>query len=142
MNSYGAMAMRHWRTHLPERFAQLNQPETFFAEMGERAASQIRELEVSLAGTDTRGEQYLEKLGRLTNARMRAEEIVLREEVLTDPAESAGPAGSMEMEQAYTDEDWDVWTDQDRAAGNPPAPEISIPGIPGSGLARGPGRGR
>jgi hypothetical protein len=100
------MAMRHWRTHLPERFAQLNEPETFFAEMGERAAAQVEELQVSLAGKDTPGEEYLAKVGRLTNARMRAEEIVLREEVLLAPPETA--------EEDYTDEDWDVWTEEDR----------------------------
>jgi hypothetical protein len=109
VNHYGAMAMRHWRTHLPERFAQLNDPDTFFAEMGERVATRVRELEVTLAGPDTPGEEYLEKLGRLTNAKMRAEEIVLPEEVLAAPPETA------ETAQEYTDEDWDVWTEEDRA---------------------------
>lgn len=108
MNHYGAMAMRHWKTHLPERYAQIEDPETFFSQMGERASDQIRELQVQLAGPDTRGEDYMAKVGRLTNARMRAEEIVLSEEVLAAPPESG-------MEEP-TDADWDwvIWTEEDR----------------------------
>ena len=35
MNPYGAQARQHWQTHLPERFAQIQDPETFFTDLGE-----------------------------------------------------------------------------------------------------------
>ena len=44
--------MRHWRTHLPTRFAQITDPETFFTELGEQAAAQVEELTLQLTGDD------------------------------------------------------------------------------------------
>lgn len=105
MNTYGRMAMRHWQTHLPDQFHQVSDPEIFFDEMGKRAASQISELESKIAGADEESEPYLQKVGRLTNARMRAEEIVLREEVLMDP-ESGQDAWPLETGESSNSEDW------------------------------------
>jgi hypothetical protein len=85
MNHYGTQAQNHWRNYLPESYAQISDPATFFTELGERAETQIVDLQVQLAGEDIPGEGYLGKVGRLNNAKMRAEEIVLREEVLIAP---------------------------------------------------------
>jgi hypothetical protein len=41
MNHYGAQAMRHWRSHLPTRFAQITDPETFFTDLGEQVETEV-----------------------------------------------------------------------------------------------------
>lgn len=98
MNEYATMARRHWEQWLPERYAQISDPDSFFSSLGQQAAEQIAELMLDLAGDDPPGEDYLTKLGRLNAARDQAREIVLREilpepEPDTDnqPAEPASP---------------------------------------------------
>ena len=85
MNHYGVQAQTHWRTHLPRSYSEIPDPETFFTEMGQRTETRIADLQWQLAGSDQPGEGYLNKVGRLNNAKTRAEEIVLREEVLATP---------------------------------------------------------
>lgn len=85
MNQYGAQAQRHWREYLPSRYATLPDPNSYFSTLGEQAAQQIEELTRELAGPDQPGEGFLDRLGRLNNAKMRAEEIVLPELVLIAP---------------------------------------------------------
>lgn len=85
MNHYGIQAQRHWREWLPTRYAQIPDPATFFTELGQRVSDQVIELSASIAGPDIPGEGYLGKVGRLNAARMQAEELVLREEVLLTP---------------------------------------------------------
>jgi hypothetical protein len=79
MNRYGRAAQQHWQTMRPLQYAQINDPTGFFTRLGETMASQIIELSHSMAGDDTTGETYLQKLGRLRTARLRAEEQILRE---------------------------------------------------------------
>ena len=85
MNQYAAMAERHWRRWLPSRVAAMDDPSSFFSELGEEAAAQIEDLTSDLAGDDPPGETYMEKVGRLNMARLRAEEVVLPETVLLRP---------------------------------------------------------
>jgi len=82
MNRYGVMAERHWRRWLPSRVAAMDDPASFFSELGEEVATGIEDLTADLAGDDPPGEKYLEKVGRLNMARLRAEEMVLAEMVL------------------------------------------------------------
>lgn len=84
MNQYGTQARRHWQTHLPTRYAQIPDQETFFTVLGDDIGDQIAETASAMAGPDPTGETYLEKVGRLNMARLRAEEKVLRE-MLPDP---------------------------------------------------------
>lgn len=81
-NPYTARAEKHWRQNLPRRYATLSDPETFFAQLGQQVEEQIEALAEQLAGQDPPGETYLEKVGRLTEARATAESTVLRELVL------------------------------------------------------------
>ena len=94
MNKYALMAQRHWAQWLPQRYATLSEPDSYFSTLGQEVAQQIEELTLELAGDDQPGEQYLAKAGRLTAARSRAEEIVLPERVLLtpEPATSEDPA--------------------------------------------------
>ncbi len=85
MNRYGAMARSHWARWLPQRYAAISDPDSFFSTLGQETARQIEELAAELAGDDQPGEGYLEKAGRLTAARSQAEEIILPQQVLLAP---------------------------------------------------------
>ena len=86
MNRYGAQAMRHWQTYDPAKYQAIEDPQTFFSELGDLAETQIQSLEHDLAGSDPPQESYLEKVGRLRMARLQAEEQVLAELILIPSA--------------------------------------------------------
>jgi hypothetical protein len=83
VNRYGVRAQVYWQTYLPDEYAQLADPNTFFATVGEQMANEIITLSLALAGDDPGNnpgnEGYLEKVGRLNMARLQAEEQVMRE---------------------------------------------------------------
>jgi len=79
MNKYGQLAMDHWARTDPQRYQTIADPQSFFADLGEQAETQIQAMAASLAGTDQPGEEYLAKVGRLNMARLRAEEAILTE---------------------------------------------------------------
>lgn len=85
MNRYGLMAQQHWARWLPNQYATIEDPASFFSDLGSQAAERIDALALTLAGDDQPGEGYLGKAGRLGQARHQAEEIVLAELVLLDP---------------------------------------------------------
>src|ERR1035438_6755064 len=99
MNHYGATAERHWARWLPERYATIKDPGSFFSTLGQEVAQQIADLTVDLAGDDPPGEGYLVKVGRLNMARLQAEEIILHEQVLLPPEPGADPDTGDEDEQ-------------------------------------------
>lgn len=85
MNRYGRLAQQHWAKWRPNQLRQIPDPETFFTDLGQEVETQIEALEITLAGDDPGGEDYLEKVGRLRMARVTAESQVLREMVLLEP---------------------------------------------------------
>ena len=85
MNRYGLMAQKHWARWLPTRYALIEDPGSFFSDLGTQAAQQIDDLAMQLAGDDQPGEGYLGKAGRLGQARHQAEEIVLADLILLEP---------------------------------------------------------
>jgi hypothetical protein len=85
VNRYGAMARSHWARWLPQRYATVTDPDSFFSALGQETARQIDELAAELAGDDQPGEGYLAKAGRLAAARSQAEEIILAQQVLLAP---------------------------------------------------------
>jgi hypothetical protein len=89
VNQYGEMARRHWARWLPNRFAAIDHADTFFTDLGEEAEQKITALAWELAGDDLPGEGYLAKVGRLGEARHRAEQIVLSEMILLEPEPGA-----------------------------------------------------
>jgi len=99
VNKYGLMAQRHWAQWLPQRYATISEPDSYFSTLGQEAARQIEDLTLELAGDDQPGEEYLAKAGRLTAARSRAEEIVLPQRVLPapEPETSEDPADSIPL---------------------------------------------
>jgi hypothetical protein len=89
MNYYGEMASRHWARWLPNRYAAIEDPDSFFSGLGSQAEARIDALADHLAGDDQPGEGYLGKVGRLGQARRQAEEIVLPEMILLEPEPGA-----------------------------------------------------
>lgn len=89
MNRYGLMAQQHWARWLPARYAAIEDPASFFSDLGIQVAERIDALALSLAGDNQPGEGYLGKAGRLGQARRQAEEIVLADMVLLDPEPGA-----------------------------------------------------
>ena len=85
MQKYAAIARDHWKRWLPKRFSEIENPETFFSELGEEIEQRVDELSQALAGSDPPGEQYLQKVGRLQMARANAESQALREIALLEP---------------------------------------------------------
>ena len=85
MNRYGAMARSHWARWLPQQYAAISDPDSFFSTLGQETARQIDELTAELAGDDQPAEGYLAKAGRLTAARSQAEEIIPPQQVLLPP---------------------------------------------------------
>ncbi len=89
MNYYGEIAQRHWARWLPSQYAAIEDPDSFFSDLGSRAEARIDELADQLAGDDQPGEGYLGKAGRIGQARRQAEEMVLSEMVLLEPEPGA-----------------------------------------------------
>jgi len=89
MTHYGSMAQRHWARWLPRRYATIENPDSFFADLGDQASDRIAELAEQFAGDPPPGEEYLNRAGRLGQARRQAEEIVLHEMILLEPEPEA-----------------------------------------------------
>jgi hypothetical protein len=93
MNQYGARAQKHWQKWLPNRYCQLEDPDSFFTSLGEELSVMIHDLKWALAGDDPAEEEgYLEKVGRLNMALLNAESQVMREYALLDPEQDSQPA--------------------------------------------------
>jgi hypothetical protein len=106
MNSYGMLAMRHWEQHAPGRVAAMTDREGFFTDLGAEVAAQVVALTQRLEGTPVDGEDYLQTTGRLTNARMRAEEVVLAELVWIEAPERSLVEAREEWEGTRTPDSW------------------------------------
>ncbi|MFD6329195.1 hypothetical protein ACFWGI_06400 [Streptomyces niveus] len=90
MNHYGAQMMRHWKAERGPEYRQLEEPESFFAQLGQEIAELVEERARSLAGAaPPEGEGYLGRLQRLNTARLQAEGDVVREYLLPDPEPSS-----------------------------------------------------
>jgi hypothetical protein len=102
MNRYGQMALRHMEQFRPAQYRQIDNPGSYFDQVGREAAAQIDQLAESLAGPTPTGEGYLERTGRLTGARRQAEEIVLAELVYLPPeANPDDPTEARDSTGAY-----------------------------------------
>ena len=84
MNRYGVMARRHWARWLPEQYAAIGDPESFFTTLGEEVARQIDDLTDELTGETGQGDSYLARVSQLVAARAIAEELILPQRVLPE----------------------------------------------------------
>ena len=95
MNRYGKRLQEQWG-QTPQAPSGVEDMLAFFTDLGEIVSQRVVDLMPTLAGPDVVGETYLEKVGRVNNARMRAEEIAM--------AEVAMPATVAEWEDRF-----DAW---------------------------------
>lgn len=84
MNGYGRSAQRTWQQLAPTAYSQIEDPETYFAELGEQAADQVVDLTRQIQGPDLPNETYFQKVGRINAAKMQAEEIVRADLLMPD----------------------------------------------------------
>ena len=131
---YALMAEKHWKEHLPEQYAALTEPETFFALLGQEAAEQVETLTEALATSalaeaESPEETFAQRSSRMVQAQHAAEAQVVREMVLPTP-ERAPEEPSPEDEDltsALTEfatlrDDLMVTLSDERAAAMPPEP--------------------
>lgn len=85
MNQYADLAMRHWKTWLPTRYAELPDPTAFFAALGEEVEQRIAEETTQAASRAPQSEDYLSAVGQWNALRQGAQERVLAEMVLLEP---------------------------------------------------------
>lgn len=104
MGRLATLAEEHYRKFLPETYKGLTDPETFFRNLETEAEQQIDDLADQLAGPDLPQEDFLVRAARLRTARQSAEELVIRETVLIDPA-------TVETERAPLETDYPSTTD-------------------------------
>ena len=80
MNIYGLRIREHWEKYAPIRFAQLENPDSYFTELGDLVANQIVQITVELELKATLSENYLQRVGELNALRRQAEEIVMSDQ--------------------------------------------------------------
>lgn len=90
MNQYGRFAMNAWQVQTPGQYAQIPNPQEFFARLGQLAQNQVIDLTLQMQGPDSPEESTLDKVGRIQAAKMAAEEIV-RHDLLTPPQDQWEP---------------------------------------------------
>ncbi|QUY61712.1 hypothetical protein [Gulosibacter molinativorax] len=106
MTHYQTLARTHWTRYAPTRVEAIPNPDEFFQMLGQQVHEQVTELTVQLAGQDRAGESYLEKVGRLGAARLRAEEIVLTELVWISSPETSPAEAREAWELDRTSDSW------------------------------------
>ncbi len=99
MNEYGALAQQHWKRWRPVSFTAITDPETYFTDLGEQAASEITRLWAQLRDQEGNlpGEDYLARVARLNALRKQVEGLVLADLILLLPEPGASendPAAS------------------------------------------------
>ncbi|HCT80697.1 MAG TPA: TnpV protein [Micromonosporaceae bacterium] len=121
MNKYGSMAMTHWKTAFPQEFSQIEDPASFFTDLGAQVAQEISQLEAELASRPPSGPGFLANLGQNRNARSQAEEMVLarlvwRNEELDamDEEEAQAPAAAKDWTPLLEDPSDPWWQNQTR----------------------------
>lgn len=103
MNRYATIAMTYYRDHLSTRYAQLENPDEYFLDLGEQIQGQVVHLTPQLAGPDQPGEEFLTKTRRLNAARNQAEEIVLNELLYSQKPENEPEDLGVETAAHYGD---------------------------------------
>ena len=63
MNKYGRLAMSHWQKTDPDRYQQIPDPATFFAELGDRAEIEIQQLQDAIAARTGPGRPICRRSG-------------------------------------------------------------------------------
>jgi hypothetical protein len=88
LNHYAVRARRHWQEFLPNRYATIEDPERFFAALGEEVATAVEEwmrAHPDSTPETAATESYRDRVARMNMLRSMAEEAVMTELVLLPP---------------------------------------------------------
>ena len=97
MNEHGAAALVWWPTELPISFSKIENPEEYFAALGEKAEAEIEDRFRQHAGEDRPEESAKDKAARLEQARARAVEEIYAELVRPDPVSHGEPYADLDQ---------------------------------------------
>jgi hypothetical protein len=107
MNRYGRMALEYNRTHLPQAFGEIADPERFFTEAGEEIEAAIGEVRDQILGARRPGESLDEYQLRSSHSLKAAEELVLADHYLLvavpEANEDPEPEDDPELAAYYRD---------------------------------------
>ena len=121
MNKYGMQAMRHWKTHAPQRFQLIENPTRFFTELGLEAQGQItelaRQIETTpasvLAKTASSEQTYLQDVAHRMTALRIAEEVVMQQLAwVSDPSLPLDEARQEWNQTTPNDENLIMWAER------------------------------
>ena len=96
MNRYGQTARAHWERHAPSKIAALEDPESFFTDLGEQIEAQVQIIALELERSTPEAAGYLDRVAQLTGFRRQAEEQVLAELVFSVEHEPASMSEELE----------------------------------------------
>lgn len=112
MNRFGRIAQERWQALAPTAYAQIPDPNHHFSTLGEQAEKAWIDLADQLSGPDVPAETYFEKVGRINNARARAQEIIEADWLTPQPETSTevvelSPAEATYQAEQRTQRRWD-----------------------------------
>ena len=128
MDHYGQIAMRYWSRFLPTRYAALEDPDSFFTDLGNQIQGQILGLIARLDSARLREipavsrQDYWTRVATLQTARSLAEEIVMKQ-LVWETAPELTLAEARE-EWAQTTNSWEgliTWAERAQDQFDPPA---------------------
>ncbi|HUP69663.1 MAG TPA: hypothetical protein VM142_07580 [Acidimicrobiales bacterium] len=90
MNRYGRLAYDFTSQHRPRSFALMTDPIGHFSRLGEEVEARITQLWDQLLGRQRPGESLEDYRQRSYQARRQAEEVILTEEIWSEPEETTG----------------------------------------------------
>lgn len=96
MNRYGQTARAHWERHAPSKISALEDPESFFTDLGEQIEAQVQIIALELERSAPEAAEYLDRVAQLTGFRRQAEEQVLAELVFSVEHEPASMSEELE----------------------------------------------
>lgn len=89
MNHYGHKARGYWQANAPSRYAELDDPDRYFADLGEQALMQIEQISQHLEADLPPEMPYLERVGQLRAIQRQAEEIAMADLAYWVPVEAS-----------------------------------------------------
>ena len=124
VNHYGRTAQNYWAHHAPQMISQIEDPETFFTQLGEEIAGQITDLTAQLEtnpflrvetadSLGQNGSRYLDQVAVKMTARRIAEEVVMNQMVwIHDPSLPLPEARQEWEETRAADENLISWAER------------------------------
>ncbi|MHA6752198.1 hypothetical protein ACX31A_15230 [Dermacoccus nishinomiyaensis] len=107
MNNYGQRVMSHWKTWLPNRYNQLEDPISFFTSVGEQVEEQVLQIAGAMEAEQHEAMSrmdYLQVVGRTNAIQKSAEEIALSEFLLEPEPQMQEP--ETPLEPTWQDPPW------------------------------------